>query len=299
MSLGQFERVTYANSTQLSSWTGFCLYVAAGVLVQDKKLDPSRVATLHNLDFLLSAMRALGKRHSITNHFTAQLELDIEASGIRNPAAMPSEPTPIKRGMMTGILQDRPSAPKSFADFRDYSNDKYQICNDASPKNQEQRERLHRLQPTPMTILPASSRTPGDPPEDLPYEMGVGCPSFPAQLHSEFGKQSQTSAFSSDSSSGYTGSTAYPTGVSSDTPPTDQSTPVNNMQYPIRLVQSEEVLENPIDWHMFATNSATFQVPAHIYSKDIPGASFPDATPQDKNPGDVEDYQLWSYDGQG
>lgn len=35
-----------------------------------------------NLEFLIAAMKALSKRHPITEHFVAQLELDIGASGI-------------------------------------------------------------------------------------------------------------------------------------------------------------------------------------------------------------------------
>ena len=64
---------------------GFCLYVAGGVFIQDQKSDRRNANSMANLEFLLAAMSAIGNRHSITKHFTAQLELDIEGSGIIRP----------------------------------------------------------------------------------------------------------------------------------------------------------------------------------------------------------------------
>ena len=69
----------------MNSWMGFCLYVAGGVFIQDQKSDRQHPNSFANLEFLVAAMTAIGSRHSITKHFTAQLELDIEASGIIRP----------------------------------------------------------------------------------------------------------------------------------------------------------------------------------------------------------------------
>lgn len=63
---------------------GFCLYVAAGVCLHNATNDEPSPQSSSDLHFILSAMNALGKKHNITKHFTAQLELDIEASGIEN-----------------------------------------------------------------------------------------------------------------------------------------------------------------------------------------------------------------------
>jgi hypothetical protein len=49
--------------------------------------DRPRPQSVTNLEFLLLAMRAIGTRHSITNHFTAQLELDMNAAGINDSVA--------------------------------------------------------------------------------------------------------------------------------------------------------------------------------------------------------------------
>jgi hypothetical protein len=47
-----------------------------------------------NLEFLLLAMRAIGARHPISNHFTAQLELDMDAAGINDAVPLPC-PMPV------------------------------------------------------------------------------------------------------------------------------------------------------------------------------------------------------------
>src|SRR4051812_19306178 len=77
----------------MNSWMGFCLYVAAGVFIQDQRSGTKNPQSMTNLDFLVTAMKAIGGRHHITQHFTAQVELDIESSGIkallRNNGNMP------------------------------------------------------------------------------------------------------------------------------------------------------------------------------------------------------------------
>jgi len=53
-------------------------------------LDRARPQSVTNLEFLVLAMRAIGVKHSITNHFTAQLELDMNAAGVSH--SMPECP---------------------------------------------------------------------------------------------------------------------------------------------------------------------------------------------------------------
>ena len=59
---------------------GFCLYTAASVFLRDLSTDRQDPQSLSNLEFLMQAMNALGKRHSVAKHFIAQLELNIEGS---------------------------------------------------------------------------------------------------------------------------------------------------------------------------------------------------------------------------
>lgn len=69
---------------QMHSWMGFCLYVAAGVFIQDLRSEQKNLQSLTHLEFLISAMKAVGRKHMIAQNFVAQLELDIETSGIRD-----------------------------------------------------------------------------------------------------------------------------------------------------------------------------------------------------------------------
>jgi hypothetical protein len=56
--------------------------LAGGVFLQNQKTESPHPQNMANLEFLIAAMKALSKRHPITEHFVAQLELDIGASGI-------------------------------------------------------------------------------------------------------------------------------------------------------------------------------------------------------------------------
>jgi len=66
----------------MNSWIGFCLYVAAGVFLADERKDRASPNSRSNLEFILTAMRAIGKTHTVTQHFIAQIELDLDASGV-------------------------------------------------------------------------------------------------------------------------------------------------------------------------------------------------------------------------
>lgn len=93
----------------MNSWVGFCLYVAGGVFIQDQRSDERHTSSIPNLEFLLAAMKAVGNRHSITKHFTAQLELDIEGAGIK-----PNIP-------LNGILAQRSGSPMTATEIRSFT----------------------------------------------------------------------------------------------------------------------------------------------------------------------------------
>src|ERR1700709_625103 len=97
---------------------GFCLYVASGVFIQDQRTNENNSQSRTNLEFLLSAMRALGSKHSIVQHFTAQVELDIESSGInkRHSPSLGADGNEFQN--MIGILPGRSGA--STADACDF-----------------------------------------------------------------------------------------------------------------------------------------------------------------------------------
>jgi hypothetical protein len=63
--------------------------VAGGVFLQDIRKHHSNPQSTSNLEFILSAMKALGNRHAVTKHFSAQLEFDIENTHLE-PSKMAS-----------------------------------------------------------------------------------------------------------------------------------------------------------------------------------------------------------------
>lgn len=63
----------------------FCVYVAARVIVQHQVTRPDDQAVQSSLEFLVSAMRALKKKHPLAASFSAQLELDIAHRAITPP----------------------------------------------------------------------------------------------------------------------------------------------------------------------------------------------------------------------
>jgi hypothetical protein len=94
---------------QMNPWTGFCLYAAATVFVQQEGEAEKSASNMSNLEFVLAAMKAIGNRHSITTYFTTQLEMDIEESGILGSTDSKIIDTP-----SSGFLAERGSAPKTI-----------------------------------------------------------------------------------------------------------------------------------------------------------------------------------------
>ena len=89
----------------MSSCIGSPLYIAARVFVQHARLGENRLQCISNLEFLVDAMHAIGKRHPIINHFTAKLELDIEAEGIDKPSSFPPKNGNVTtRTLVDGLL---------------------------------------------------------------------------------------------------------------------------------------------------------------------------------------------------
>jgi len=66
----------------MNPFIAFCLYVAARVFVQYLKKAPGHQENFGHLDFLLTALRALQRKIALTELFSIQLTLDIEASGL-------------------------------------------------------------------------------------------------------------------------------------------------------------------------------------------------------------------------
>lgn len=69
----------------MNPFISFCLYVSARVFVQYLKSRPDDSQTADSLRFLLTAMNALKRRNPLTESFLVQLDVDLEALGVRIP----------------------------------------------------------------------------------------------------------------------------------------------------------------------------------------------------------------------
>lgn len=69
----------------MNPFISFCLYVSARVFVQYLKSRPDDCQTVDSLRFLLVAMNALKKKNPLTESFLVQLDVDLEALGLRIP----------------------------------------------------------------------------------------------------------------------------------------------------------------------------------------------------------------------
>ncbi|KAG4429964.1 hypothetical protein IFR05_014552 [Cadophora sp. M221] len=74
--------VTNQEATEMASWAGFCLFVAAKVFLKDHKSAPLHYSPVANIQFLLSIMKIIGRQFPITDYFVAQLELEVQTAGL-------------------------------------------------------------------------------------------------------------------------------------------------------------------------------------------------------------------------
>ncbi|KAK0733375.1 fungal-specific transcription factor domain-containing protein [Lasiosphaeria miniovina] len=77
--------ISHQDLSGMNPFISFCLYVAARVFVQYLKSRPDDSQTADSLRFILSAMNALKRRNPLTESFLVQLDVDLEALGLRIP----------------------------------------------------------------------------------------------------------------------------------------------------------------------------------------------------------------------
>ncbi|KAK4128339.1 hypothetical protein N657DRAFT_564118 [Parathielavia appendiculata] len=96
--------ISHLDLSAMNPFISFCLYVSARVFVQYLKSRPDDSQTADSLRFLLSAMNALKRRNPLTESFLVQLDVDLEALGVRIPrlrSAFPrSSDTPGSPGLL-------------------------------------------------------------------------------------------------------------------------------------------------------------------------------------------------------
>ncbi|KAK4449414.1 transcriptional activator protein acu-15 [Podospora aff. communis PSN243] len=77
--------ISHLDLAAMNPFISFCLYVSARVFVQYLKSRPDDSQTADSLRFLLAAMNALRRRNPLTESFLVQLDVDLEALGLRIP----------------------------------------------------------------------------------------------------------------------------------------------------------------------------------------------------------------------
>ena len=100
--------------TQMNPFISFCLYVSARVFVQYLKSRPDDSQTADSLRFLLSAMNALKRRNPLTESFLVQLDVDLEALGVRIPklrSAFPRSSDTVSQESLQPFIQQNADQP--------------------------------------------------------------------------------------------------------------------------------------------------------------------------------------------
>ncbi|KAH7026540.1 fungal-specific transcription factor [Microdochium trichocladiopsis] len=77
--------VSHMDLSAMNPFISFCLYVSARVFVQYLKSRPEDSQTADSLRFLLAAMNALKRKNPLTESFLVQLDVDLEALGLKIP----------------------------------------------------------------------------------------------------------------------------------------------------------------------------------------------------------------------
>ncbi len=106
----------------MNPFIAFSLYVAARVFVQYLKAHTDDAAVISSLQFLLSAMQALKGKNPLTGSFLAQLDVDLESSGLKIPITMVGQYTmpwaPSGKSMEATVDTDQTGGTSIF-DFRE------------------------------------------------------------------------------------------------------------------------------------------------------------------------------------
>ncbi|TGO89783.1 hypothetical protein BPOR_0094g00180 [Botrytis porri] len=78
------QMISHMDLSTMNPFICFCLYVAARVFVKHLNDTPKDSPVSDSLRFLLKAMNALKKKNPLTESFLVQLDVDLEAMGMRN-----------------------------------------------------------------------------------------------------------------------------------------------------------------------------------------------------------------------
>lgn len=66
----------------MNTWMSFNLYVAAGVLIEGCLSPETGQHSRNSLEFLLTALNAMGSKRAVSKSFLTQLKIDLDTAGI-------------------------------------------------------------------------------------------------------------------------------------------------------------------------------------------------------------------------
>ncbi|KAI9782067.1 MAG: hypothetical protein M1816_002008 [Peltula sp. TS41687] len=96
---GIMRMISHVDPVVMHPFLPFCLYVAARVFVQYLKNRPDDQQVAASMQFLLSAMQTLKRKNPLTESFLVQLTVDMEGSGLDDPAKSSTFAYGMKKGV--------------------------------------------------------------------------------------------------------------------------------------------------------------------------------------------------------
>ncbi|CAD6444977.1 262de15b-b350-4c43-8cdc-7ee8756edd8a [Sclerotinia trifoliorum] len=227
--------ISHIDPCKMTSWVGHCLYVASGVFLQDSRKDKPSPQSSSNLEFMMSALKAVGKKHLIARHFAVQLELEIKTRRTDRVNNASTFSNSCKSGSLIEDDGDLCLFPRSY--------------NRKAPKNDSSRSSIDIGQ---SRII--SSNTPPQTTQQPQLEAisqvtsaGYAATNFPQQLHQQ------------PDSGGETIDTDFSWPLAGNTPSSDSST--SNATYPYRNSKSTNLTDSSENW-IFDSGATRFPLDA-------------------------------------
>ncbi|KAK4648785.1 uncharacterized protein QC761_113830 [Podospora bellae-mahoneyi] len=172
--------ISHLDLSAMNPFISFCLYVSARVFVQYLKSRPDDSQTADSLRFLLAAMSALKKRNPLTESFLVQLDVDLEALGVRIPklkSAFPrstDSPGPSRNPHSSQLNRVREEATRNGVPYTNECHFLKGMGDDGNPANAP--DIVEADPPNPnISGFPATE------PANLPTRERVQAPYLPAQ----------------------------------------------------------------------------------------------------------------------
>lgn len=214
--------ISHVDIYRITSWVGYCLYIASGVFLQDLRKDKPSPQSSSNLEFMMSALKAVGKKHLIARHFAVQLELEIKTRKTDHVKVSNTFPKSCPSGPSISDDGDLCPFPRSF--------------NQKAPRNESSRSSIDISQSriTTSNTPPQTTQQPQLETISQATPTGYSATNFSQQLHQQPDSGSETI------------DTDFSWPLAGNTPSSDSST--SNATYPYRNSKSANLTDSNGNW---------------------------------------------------